>query len=619
MVLFSEQAKHLDEVNTNMSKVQLTLDDSRRLTGKNLLWDQPGAIIDAYVESVDKLELVHVWQAYVSQLFARVGWQAQQTCYRIFDNGVNLAISAPMDALYAAVELNDLAWRMVELHYGLTPTPFEHDIEPLKNTAELAEQQHESFDLELKIRQLTDAIAQESNAELMTLIAKAEAQNAPYLVDDDEFSLGFGGSAKIWPIGALPAIDSLNWSQFKRVPCVYVTGTNGKSTTVRLISKMFSKANYCCGVTSTDFIKVGERVIDTGDYSGPSGARMLLREPELEAAVLEVARGGLLRRGLPIAQVDAAIITNVAEDHLGQYGINDLAGLAQTKFMVAKGLNQDKPLVLNADDDTILTHYKTHQADLPKRICWFSLEENHPTLVQHRQQGGATCFVRNAHLVYQDSRQSNDHQNYNHQSNELIAIDEIPMTLAGAAKHNVRNALGAIAIAKSLDLPESAIISALKEFKSDASDNPGRGNFYSVNGATVIVDFAHNVHSMEAMASTLNAMPAKRKFLMLGHAGDRSNAEITALTQSILAINPDFLMITETPEYLRGRALGEIPEIIANTALQQGLTQAQLGYSDSPTAGAIEVIKRISEGDLVFLMVLSQRQDIDAILNQQTH
>ena len=193
------------------------------------------------------------------------------------------------------------------------------------------------------------------------------------------------------------------------------------------------------------------------------------------------------------------------------------------------------------------------------------------------------------------------------------------MTLAGAAKHNVRNALGAIAIAKSLDLPESAIISALKEFKSDASDNPGRGNFYSVNGATVIVDFAHNVHSMEAMASTLNAMPAQRKFLMLGHAGDRSNAEITALTQSILAIHPDYLMITETPEYLRGRALGEIPEIIANTALQQGLTQSQLGYSDSPTAGAIEVIKRISEGDLVFLMVLSQRQDIDAILNQQTH
>lgn len=577
--------------------MQLTLDDSRRLTGKNLLWDKPGAIIDAYIEGVDKLELVHVWQAYVTQLLGRVGWQEQDTCYRIFNNGVNLAVSAPLDGLYSAVSLNDIAWRMLELHYGLTTTPFDEDSD-LSNG---------EFDLEVKIEALKREIEAETNAELLALIAAADKENTPYLVDEDAFSLGFGGSTQIWPIKQLPKPIDIQWQQYQRVPSVYVTGTNGKSTTVRLLSKMFSKAAYCCGVTSTDFIKVGDDIIDTGDYSGPSGARILLREKNLEAAVLEVARGGLLRRGLPIADVDAAIITNVAEDHLGQYGINDLAGLTLTKFMVAKGLSHNKPLILNADDLNILQHYKANHAQLSRNICWFSIDENNPKLVSHRQLGGSNCFVRNHRLIYQSASEESD----------IIGINEIPMTLKGAALHNVRNALGAIATAKNMGLTHDAIRAALQEFKSDASDNPGRGNLYNIKGATVIVDFAHNVHSMDAMANTLNAMPAKRKILMLGHAGDRSNAEIAALTQSILAIHPDQLIITETPEYLRGRELGEIPNIIGQNALKSALTLAQLTYSDSPLTGAKKAISFIEEGDLVFLMVLSQRDKIDAFLTTQ--
>lgn len=585
------------KVKITMQKMQLTLDDSRRLTGKNLLWNKPGAIIDAYIEGVDKLELVHVWQAYVSQLLGRVGWQEQQTCYRIFNNGVNLALSAPLDGLYAAVSLNDIAWRMVELHYDLPISPFDED-STLSNG---------EFDLDLKVEELQHEINTESNPELLALILASDQKNAPYLVDDDAFSLGFGASTQIWPIKQLPNPADIQWQHYQRVPSVYVTGTNGKSTTVRLLSKMFSKAAYCCGVTSTDFIKVGDDIIDTGDYSGPSGARILLRENNLEAAVLEVARGGLLRRGLPIADVDAAIITNVAEDHLGQYGINDLAGLTSTKFMVTKGLSNNKPLILNADDLNILRHYKANQTQLSRNICWFSIDENNPKLISHRQMGGSNCFVRNNRLIYQSASEESD----------IIGINDIPMTLNGAALHNVRNALGAIATAKNLGLNHEAIRGALLEFKSDASDNPGRGNLYTIKGATVIVDFAHNVHSMDAMAGTLNAMPAKRKILMLGHAGDRRNDEIAALTQSILDINPDLLIITETTEYLRGRELGEIPSIISQNALSSGLTVAQLSYSDSPLAGAKKAISAIKDGDLVFLMVLSQRDKIDAFLKTQ--
>ena len=583
-----------------MQKLQLTLDDSRRLTGKNLLWDQPGAIIDAYVDGIDKQELIDVWQTYVRQLLNRVGWQTQETCYRIFDNGVNLAISAPLDGLYSAVELNDIAWRQVERHYELETTPFDDDL-PTTNGA---------FNLDSKVDALILAIKEESHAHLLEIIVLAEQKNIPFLVDDDEFSLGFGASTQIWPINQLPQTSDIQWHLYKRVPSVYVTGTNGKSTTVRLLSKMFSKADYCCGVTSTDFIKVGDTIIDTGDYSGPSGARMLLREPALEAAVLEVARGGLLRRGLPISEVDAAIITNVAEDHLGQYGINDLAGLTATKFMVAKALGKDKPLVLNADDTNILQHFRANKDQLSDNIYWFSLDENNATLHQHRQLGGGVCFMRNNQLIFQQGTA---------EESNIIAVDRIPMTLKGAAKHNVYNALGAITLAKSIGLSHDCIRQALSEFKSDASDNPGRGNVYAIKGGTVMVDFAHNVHSMDAMANTLNAMPAKRKLLMLGHAGDRSDSEITNLTQSILKISPDLLMITETPEYLRGRELGEVPAIISQAARTCGLNEEQISISDSPSSGTAEILTQMKEGDLVFLMVLSQRQAIDALLNESQH
>ncbi len=590
-------------VKVDMQKIQLTLDDSRRLTGKNLLWDKAGAIIDAYVDGVDKVELAQRWQANVKQLLERVGWQEEETCFRIFNNGVNLAVSAPHDALYSAVELNDIAWRMVEKDYHVELTPFDSDSEDDITTS------LNTFDLESKINTLIESINAERNSQLLDLINKSESENTPFLVDDDEFSLGFGKSTQVWPITDLPQIQDIQWQTYQRVPCVYVTGTNGKSTTVRLLSAMFSKADYCCGVTSTDFIKVGDRIIDTGDYSGPSGARMLLREHSLEAAVLEVARGGLLRRGLPIAEVDAAIITNVAEDHLGQYGVNDLEALTSTKFMVAKGLTNNKPLVLNADDENIRQHYQIHKKTLTKRICWFSLDENNPLLTAHRQTGGPTCFVRSNRLIYQDAEQESD----------LINIEQIPMTLGGAAKHNVRNALGAIAMAKSINLSESAIKTALMTFQSNASDNPGRGNFYKINGATVIVDFAHNVHSMEAMASTLDSMPANKKFLMLGHAGDRSDDEITALTKAIVSLKPDQLMITENPEYLRGRELGDISNIIMQTALQQGLTTEQLDYSDRPLIGAEKIINQLKEGDLAFLMVISERQAIDTLLKHNIH
>jgi cyanophycin synthetase len=567
----------------NKENIKLSLDDNRRLTGKNLLSDQPGAIIDAFVSGIDKQVVVNVWLTYARQLLGAVNWPDEQTFFRIFEDGITIAISAPLDALYAACDLNECAWQLT--YDELTQTKSEESVSAA-------------------IARLKQTIADESHPKLLELIQLSKSKDIVYLVDDDEFSLGYGTTAESWPISALPDPLTLNWQQYKPIPLAFVTGTNGKSTCVRIMSQIIKQSGKCCGVTSTDFIRVGDNIIDYGDYSGPGGARMLLRHPDTETAILEVARGGILRRGLPIDNVDAALITNVAEDHLGQYGINTVAALAQAKAVVAKGLLNNGhsigKLVLNADDVNLVAL----APELLVTQCWFSLHEDNAKLQQHKQNGGAVCFVREQNLVYSDSDEESI----------IIAVNDIPMTLNGAAVHNIQNALGAITLAKCLEINNQAIKIALSNFASNIEDNPGRGNQFSVNNAEVIMDFAHNVHSMSAMAVTTANIKAKRKFLMLSHAGDRTDNEIIDMTKTALKMQPDFIIAAELVPYLRGRELGEVPQLIVDTALAFGMNRGNIYVADSPYTGAKNIVEQLQEKDLALLMVLSDREEIIELL-----
>ena len=567
----------------NKENIKLSLDDNRRLTGKNLLSDQPGAIIDAFVSGIDKQVVVNVWLTYARQLLKAVNWSDEKTFFRIFEDGITIAISAPLDALYAACDLNECAWQL---------------------TCDELTQPNSEESVSAAIARLKQTIADEAHPKLLELIQLSKSNDIVYLVDDDEFSLGYGTTAESWPISALPEPSTLNWQQYKPIPLAFVTGTNGKSTCVRIMSQIIKQSGRCCGVTSTDFIRVGDNIIDYGDYSGPGGARMLLRHPDTETAILEVARGGILRRGLPIDNVDAALITNVAEDHLGQYGINTVAALAQAKAVVAKGLLNNGhsigKLVLNADDVNLVAL----APELLVTQCWFSLHEDNAKLQQHKQNGGAVCFVREQNLVYSDSDEESI----------IIAVNDIPMTLNGAAVHNIQNALGAITLAKCLEINNQAIKIALSNFASNIEDNPGRGNQFSVNNAEVIMDFAHNVHSMSAMAVTTANMKAKRKFLMLSHAGDRTDNEIIDMTKTALKMQPDFIIAAELVPYLRGRKLGEVPQLIVDTALAFGMNRGDIYVADSPYTGAKNIVEQLQEKDLALLMVLSDREEIIELL-----
>ncbi len=193
-------------------------------------------------------------------------------------------------------------------------------------------------DLGGSIAVMSKLAARESKPRLLAMQAAAASHHVPFLWDDDEVSVGFGKNAMTWPAEQVPEPESVDWSAIGSVPLGIVTGTNGKSTTVRLSAAILSAAGLRAGITSTDYIRVGDEILERGDFSGPGGARTLLRHPQSEAVVLEVARGGLLRRGVGVEHADAALITNIAADHMGEYGINTVADMAEAKFIVRRAL-----------------------------------------------------------------------------------------------------------------------------------------------------------------------------------------------------------------------------------------------------------------------------------------
>jgi len=559
--------------------INIQLDDSRRLTGKSLLWDLPGAVIDGFVQGIDKARVVARWEDFAHQLMTAVAWSDEQTCARIFENGITVAVSAPLDGLYSACELNEAAWNFAR--------------------SDLTSQSPEES-LPACIERLRAAIAAEAHPDLMTLLTLAKQQAVVGLADDELFSLGSGPTAQVWPIVALPALADIHWPDYQSIPVAMVTGTNGKSTSVRILSAMIAASGRCCGVTSTDFIRVGRDIIDRGDYSGPGGARIVLRHPKTEIAILEVARGGILRRGLPLDRVDVALVTNVAEDHLGQYGINTVEALAQTKLVVSKAL-AGGTLVLNADDRLLVAFAEP----LTVRQCWFALSEHNEVIERHKATGGRVCFMRAGMLVYFDGQTEQN----------IVAVNAIPMTLQGAAVHNISNALGAIGVAQCLGLDRTDIASALEQFASNMEDNPGRGNQFEVKGARVMLDFAHNRHGIEAMANTLAKLPAKRKYLMLSMAGDRSDREILASTTAAMAMQPDLLIAADLPLYFRGRKPGEVTDLITQAARACGMAASAIEYAADPVAGTKRIVSQLQSSELALLFALSDRDDIVELLN----
>jgi len=557
---------------------ELILEDFRRLTGPGLLWSYVGANLDILCPSDHLDQVIPVWNQQARRVLDAIGWQDEKIIDRRFDGGANLAVSSPMDQLYTAMFACQTAWHFT--------------------AAQLLNAVPNNFDI--MIDDLKQVMLREANPALIGLINAANSHGIDVLCDDDELSLGHGIGSQTWSVFKLPQPEEVSWANLHDVPVALITGTNGKTTSTRLCSAIGTAAGLTAGITSTEFVRVGEDILDYGDYSGPGGARMLLRDKRLEVAFLEVARGGILRRGLPLRRARAALVTNVAADHLGQYGVNTVEELAVAKFAVHRTLAADGILVLNADDIYVVNE----ASRTPATLCWFSLDAGHRLIAEAKKNGLTCAWQEGDNLVHFDGKRART----------VVKVKDIPLTMGGAADYNIRNALGALCLAKAMGIDDNAIATGLCSFNNDAKDNPGRCNEFSINGARVFVDFAHNPHSISAVTNAMASIPAKRRFLMMSHAGDRSDQDILEATKCALALNPDILMAAELPQHLRGRELGDTIRLTHQQAQQQGILAHQLLVAAGPAAGAKVILQQLQQGDLALLLVLSERQEVFDLL-----
>ncbi|HJT64837.1 MAG TPA: cyanophycin synthetase [Pyrinomonadaceae bacterium] len=339
-----------------------------------------------------------------------------------------------------------------------------------------------------------------------------------------------------------------------RIPIISVTGTNGKTTVTRMISHVFKNLGQTVGMTTTDGIYVnGERVVE-GDTTGPASAQTVLSDPSVEVAVLETARGGVVRRGLGYDWSDVGVITNIGEDHLGQDGINSVEDIVYIKSLVAERVFEGGTLVLNADNEHVVGIGRQKSVTRRrKRFVYFSLDPNNPLIQQHLRDGGAAFLFVDGWLV----------ESAKDDTNKIIDVFSVPATMNGLAEFQVANLLAAIAACRAQNVPREVIASSLKTFSS-YTDNPGRVNLYRLNGGHVMVDYGHNANAFEAICRMASKWEDRRVTGVIGVPGDRDDSLIVHAGR-VAARGFHRLIIREDND-LRGRKPGEVAQLLCDAA-----------------------------------------------------
>ncbi len=371
-----------------------------------------------------------------------------------------------------------------------------------------------------------------------------------------------------------------------RIPVVAVTGTNGKTTTVRLIAHILAAEGCRVGMTSTDGVYVQGRRIDTGDCSGPRSARNVLMHPDVDAAVFETARGGLLREGLAFDRCNVAVVTNIgAGDHLGLNFITTLEDLAVLKRVIVQSVAHNGMAVLNAADPIVARMAQ----DCPGSVTFFAVDGHHPVMAAHRAQGKRVVYVEGKAIVCAEGG-----------VRHRVPLAEVPITRRGTVGFQVENAMAATAAAWALDLDWDIIRAGLACFVNDADRAPGRFNVFDYRGATLIADYGHNPDAMVALVSAIDAMPARRRSVVISGAGDRRNEDIRGQTEILGEAFDDVILYQDQCQ--RGRGDGEVLAL-----LRDGLAHARRTTRIDEVHGEFNAIDkalaRLAPGDLCLILV----------------
>ena len=371
-----------------------------------------------------------------------------------------------------------------------------------------------------------------------------------------------------------------------RIPVVAVTGTNGKTTTVRLIAHLLTAGGLRTGMTNTDGVYIEGRRIDSGDCSGPRSARNVLLHPDVDAAVFETARGGMLREGLAFDRCQVAVVTNIGSgDHLGLNYITTLEDLAVLKRVIVQNVAPSGIAVLNAADPIVARM----AANCRGSVTFFAADRGHPVMLTHRVQGNRVVYVEAGMLVCAQGR------------DELtVALSEVPITRNGAIGFQVENVMASVAAAWAVGTSWERICAGLKSFANESDNAPGRFNVFDYRGATVIADYGHNPDAIIALVNAVDSMPAKRRLVVISGAGDRRDVDIRQQTEILGAAFDDVLLYQDQCQ--RGRADGEVVGL-----LREGLSGASRTRHVETINGEFVAIDtalaRLSAGDLCLILI----------------
>lgn len=546
--------------------------------------------------------LIDGWRTRADRARRRLGWTAPGVVARRHSGGASLALAAPPDQLFTATEVNE--WALCATLLALQPARWsglEHSLaaSALESAADPAIELPPVLEEAAALERLALLASREARPDLTRLLAGAAAHSLPYVLDETLLTLGAGARGRDFELASLPEAAAVPWSTLGDMPTAVVTGSNGKTTSVRLLAACAEAHGWASAYCCTDGVFLGATALAGGDYSGPLGARLVMREHRAHCAIVETARGGILRRGIALNRAHVALVTNVSPDHFGEYGIDDLDGLADVKLSVAGLLGPAGLLVLNADDERLVAK----APELARRfgrapaLAWFSLDDTRALLAAHRAGGGATCGVRDGRLLLHHGAARHD----------LGGVSDLPLAAGGSARYNVANLAGAALAAAALGVPPADIAGVYARFGSSAADNFGRLMRFERAGVRILLDYAHNVEGLRGLLEVAEHLRAGKGRLgtLLGHAGNRQDAEIEALARVAAGFHPALVVVKENEAHLRGRAPGEIPRLIQAALLAAGLPASALPVRMSELEAVECALEWSRPGDVLALPVHS--------------
>jgi len=379
-----------------------------------------------------------------------------------------------------------------------------------------------------------------------------------------------------------------------RVPITAITGTNGKTTTTRLLAHTLRYAGRHVGMATTGAIEIDNHVVMRGDYSGPQAAQIVLREPSVDHAVLEVARGGIMRRGLGFDECDVGILLNVASDHLGEHDVHTLDELARCKTVVTYAVKETGTSVLNADDPRVLDQGTSWSRG---KIAYVTLDPDNPALAGHVANHGVVVTVRDGRIVLRQGEVEA----------EIVEVNDVPIAFEGHAIFNVQNAMAAAAAAHAHGLSLGDIRMGLMTFHPTPTQLPGRSNLIEADGVRCLIDYGHNVPALVALEPLVRGLAGKKVIGVASAPGNRRDEDLFALGRQLGTMS-DVLLICET--HARQRAVGEAANLLRAGAQEAGACRVALELAEHDAIG--RAMDEAREGDLLLLLV----DDVDGTIQR---